>query len=248
MYRKVREGFTLIELLVVIAIIAILAAILFPVFAQARERARAISCMSNCKQMGLATMMYVQDYDETFMWQPWPGSTPSTPWMDPYLNIPQPTLGFYDILQPYIKNQGLFSCPSNTDPYYSGDYPLNYKVNYGDNELLFTYKPITEATLQTPADTAMYGDADLVWATFIGYEVQDPDGQFRRYWLRSDQKTWIYGTPRHFNGINAVFCDGHAKASGPATLVVPSNPLYYGYYHRLKLSNTGTFDPANPIQ
>src|SRR5215469_14250823 len=61
-----RDAFTLIELLVVIAIIAILAAILFPVFAQAREKARAISCMSNLKQIGTASMMYVQDYDETF--------------------------------------------------------------------------------------------------------------------------------------------------------------------------------------
>jgi prepilin-type N-terminal cleavage/methylation domain-containing protein len=61
-------GFTLIELLVVIAIIAILAAILFPVFAQAREKARAVSCLSNCKQIGQALMMYIQDYDEMSVW------------------------------------------------------------------------------------------------------------------------------------------------------------------------------------
>ncbi|HEV2472758.1 MAG TPA: prepilin-type N-terminal cleavage/methylation domain-containing protein, partial [Chthonomonadales bacterium] len=63
---KLRRGFTLIELLVVIAIIAILAAILFPVFAQAREKARAISCLSNEKELGLSVLMYVQDYDENF--------------------------------------------------------------------------------------------------------------------------------------------------------------------------------------
>jgi len=62
-----KRGFTLIELLVVIAIIAILAAILFPVFAQAREKARAISCLSNCKQMGTAVLMYAQDYDESIV-------------------------------------------------------------------------------------------------------------------------------------------------------------------------------------
>src|SRR2546421_11787534 len=64
--KRLKSGFTLIELLVVIAIIAILAAILFPVFAQAREKARAISCVSNLNQIGKATMMYVQDYDETY--------------------------------------------------------------------------------------------------------------------------------------------------------------------------------------
>jgi len=73
---RTHRGFTLIELLVVIAIIAILAAILFPVFAQAREKARTISCLSNTKQIGLACMMYVQDYDETFFSQPWPGNCP----------------------------------------------------------------------------------------------------------------------------------------------------------------------------
>ncbi len=75
--RSKRSGFTLIELLVVIAIIAILASILFPVFAQAREKARAIACISNLKQIGLATMQYTQDYDETYPngWHPGPGNT-----------------------------------------------------------------------------------------------------------------------------------------------------------------------------
>jgi len=91
-----RRGFTLIELLVVIAIISILAAILFPVFARAREQARKASCMSNLKQIGLAVMMYAEDYDETY---------------------PMAYMGytggyFYDVLDPYIKNDQVWICPT----------------------------------------------------------------------------------------------------------------------------------------
>src|SRR5438128_5463059 len=90
------RGFTLIELLVVIAIIAILAAILFPVFAQAREKARAISCLSNAKQSGLAFAMYVQDYDEV-----------------------TPCMGFgrewWTNLYPYTKNLDLYYCPDRNE-------------------------------------------------------------------------------------------------------------------------------------
>ncbi|HIE51339.1 MAG TPA: DUF1559 domain-containing protein, partial [Armatimonadetes bacterium] len=97
-----RYGFTLIELLVVIAIIAILAAILFPVFAQAREKARTASCQSNLKQIGLAASMYSNDYDEKFvpMWtQSWfQGQSGRVWWMG--------------LLQPYIKNVQIFGCPT----------------------------------------------------------------------------------------------------------------------------------------
>lgn len=100
-----RSGFTLIELLVVIAIIAILAAILFPVFAQAREKARQTSCLSNMKQIGIALMMYTQDYDETFC-PPLSGIPDST---DP-LN----KCNTWDRLaQPYMKNVGVLACPSD---------------------------------------------------------------------------------------------------------------------------------------
>jgi prepilin-type N-terminal cleavage/methylation domain-containing protein/prepilin-type processing-associated H-X9-DG protein len=95
--RRNRHGFTLIELLVVIAIIAILAAILFPVFAQAREKARQISCLSNARQIGTAVAMYTQDYDEMY---------PSSHW------------GIYFVtIQPYTKNKQLWRCPSHSGVY-----------------------------------------------------------------------------------------------------------------------------------
>jgi prepilin-type N-terminal cleavage/methylation domain-containing protein/prepilin-type processing-associated H-X9-DG protein len=96
--RGLSRAFTLIELLVVIAIIAILAAILFPVFAQAREAARKASCQSNLKQLGIAVMMYVQDYDETY-----PTGLQDS-WWD---------CTWYRITTPYVKNLGVYRCPSD---------------------------------------------------------------------------------------------------------------------------------------
>jgi prepilin-type N-terminal cleavage/methylation domain-containing protein/prepilin-type processing-associated H-X9-DG protein len=101
-----KRGFTLIELLVVIAIIAILAAILFPVFARAREKARQASCSSNTKQLGLGFLMYVQDYDERFPPQrDWAVSGSFRHWVDE--------------IYPYVKNSQLYICPSAKDSYYT---------------------------------------------------------------------------------------------------------------------------------
>jgi prepilin-type N-terminal cleavage/methylation domain-containing protein/prepilin-type processing-associated H-X9-DG protein len=112
-----KRAFTLIELLVVIAIIAILAAILFPVFAQAREKARQTSCLSNQKQMGLGVMMYTQDYDETF-----PAAY--------YYNNDLSSAGGYThwsgVIQPYVKNLGIFVCPSDKN---RGLAPTNFIGN-----------------------------------------------------------------------------------------------------------------------
>jgi len=108
MFKTQRRGFTLIELLVVIAIIAILAAILFPVFAQAREKARQITCTSNAKQFALSMMMYVQDYDETMM----PGSVDAWcigPATAQQYGIAQ--RGPQVFLDPYTKNAGIYKCP-----------------------------------------------------------------------------------------------------------------------------------------
>src|SRR4028118_1248712 len=99
---RARKGFTLIELLVVIAIIAILAAILFPVFARARENARRASCQSNLKQIGLGVMQYTQDYDE-LMPRPWYGTSATD--TDPK---------WVDVIQPYVKSTQLFTCPSDS--------------------------------------------------------------------------------------------------------------------------------------
>ena len=114
------RGFTLIELLVVIAIIAILAAILFPVFARAREQARKTTCLSNLKQIGTSMMMYVQDYDEVYPWLMMDGrnNNRTTGLSQNMINVPSPALNgvrglFLEYtLQPYVKNLGMFGCPT----------------------------------------------------------------------------------------------------------------------------------------
>src|SRR5215212_3495027 len=136
-HRARQLGFTLIELLVVIAIIAILAAILFPVFAQARESARQTACLSNMKQIGSGMMMYLQDYDERL---------PAADWGNAFKGPPFTVFAFQngagagpptwaDVFQPYVKNLNFMKCPSDT----SGTViagkatpgaPLSYALNY----------------------------------------------------------------------------------------------------------------------
>ncbi len=115
--RKIRAAFTLIELLVVIAIIAILAAILFPVFARARENARRASCISNLKQIGLGTMQYVQDYDDVY----------------PAYYQPNPDRKWPQVLDPYIKSTQIFTCPSRSEFPYTGTYATAGNIGYGMN-------------------------------------------------------------------------------------------------------------------
>jgi prepilin-type N-terminal cleavage/methylation domain-containing protein/prepilin-type processing-associated H-X9-DG protein len=150
--RRLTAGFTLIELLVVIAIIAILAAILFPVFAQAREKARATACLSNLKQLGLAVLQYNEDYDENFPITATEREAPKSAGnvkAGNNCNIPvsdggSTTAALYsirEILQPYVKNDGVFQCPSQTKPWktpsasngwWFSDYGFNINEGYFD--------------------------------------------------------------------------------------------------------------------
>jgi prepilin-type N-terminal cleavage/methylation domain-containing protein len=145
-----RSAFTLIELLVVIAIIAILAAILFPVFAQARESARKTACLSNTKQLGTGVMMYVQDYDETYPSNSWDGTpvgASDTEWGAAGANQKVFTRWPLTVM-PYIKNKGVFVCPSDPalgksgwtgysrDP---GCWGIPMPISYGHNQMVFGY-------------------------------------------------------------------------------------------------------------
>lgn len=165
-----RRGFTLIELLVVIAIIAILAAILFPVFAQAREKARAIACLSSTKQIGIGQMMYMQDYDESTL----PAHMDYTDqqvgtFTGNGLNnqVADWKRYWHYIIQPYVKNHRVFVCASQTSktgPDWADDAEGvrgGTGIGYGINDPMTTWggSTVNYANLSRPADTVMFSDA-----------------------------------------------------------------------------------------
>jgi prepilin-type N-terminal cleavage/methylation domain-containing protein len=201
-------GFTLIELLVVIAIIAILAAILFPVFAQAREKARAISCLSNEKQIGLGMMQYVQDNDEYYS----PANYGVNGWA---LEI-----RWYDMVNPYIKagladanghqygKEGIWHCPS---------FPSAQNANYGVQEYIFPgaidgngglATPVTGiAAIQTPSDT------------IIALEKGQMDGNSSWPFFTAGRSHWTDAPDANTGGQDFSFSD----VAGSPDLVAGKN-------------------------
>ncbi len=219
-----RWGFTLIELLVVIAIIAILAAILFPVFAQARDKARSTACISNMRQLGNALNMYLQDYDEIFhkgagMQSPaangFGASTAGNP-IDGWDNWPW----FYG---PYVKNVGVFDCPTSPDTITEltvagwgndGNYAYNYSGLTRDQGT----PPRSLAEVEFPADTFVFFDSG---DTQVRAGTNDWNGLLEELDLNinCDANTWPNGynkecALRHAGRVNVTYADGHAKTLG----------------------------------
>jgi prepilin-type N-terminal cleavage/methylation domain-containing protein/prepilin-type processing-associated H-X9-DG protein len=218
-----RRGFTLIELLVVIAIIAILAAILFPVFARAREKARQTSCLSNLKQLGTAGMMYMQDYDEMH-WQT------SGAYMTACATANNPDGVWYRALAPYVKNIQVFKCPSDRgqSAYWSatwderpgtttGLYPssigLSFALSYATNHNM---GGAALAQVQYPAETGMIFECA---GQLLCYERWSSGGEARAS---------IRNAARHNGQFNIAYFDGHAKSEAESNYQInldndPSN-------------------------
>jgi len=199
--RMKRAGFTLIELLVVIAIIAILAAILFPVFARAREKARQTGCLNNMKQLAIAYTMYAQDYDEC-----WPMTTI------------YPASGGYQchalLVDPYVKNKQIWRCPSrNPVNWYRGYYcPYGMTCGFvkqtrltsGENNTGCPWgRPVKLADVRYPAETPLLAESRYLHSNGNVY------GQYR-----TRESGTSYSMEPHNGGRNIALCEGHAKWYG----------------------------------
>ena len=197
------RGFTLIELLVVIAIIAILAAILFPVFAKAREKARQTSCLNNIKQLSLGMLQYVQDYDEMFPTSGRWGVDPIWPHQ----------------IQPYVRNWQVYKCPSQSlwlaaPAVWGGQtFPAGLP-NYCFTQMLWDGRPaggapIRLAVVQSPADKYMCFDANsLIFGSVGGILSATVCAQWSCGTNIATTKRWMVP---HNEGVNIGFIDGHAK-------------------------------------
>jgi len=157
--RTSHAGFTLIELLVVIAIIAILAAILFPVFARAREKAREASCISNLKQIGLAVIMYSTDYDDRL---PLANEYPAAP--PPADGYHQGPPGIADVIEPYTKNRQIFRCPSDSSNMFEVQ-GTSYDYGLGLLDIGMPSQMMDAPWGMEPSSTALANDYKPDWHT-----------------------------------------------------------------------------------
>ena len=205
-----RRAFTLIELLVVIAIIAVLAAILFPVFSQAREKARATSCLSNSRQLGMAIQMYVTDHDEAFPCSCMIG-----------MNMGPNPQSWLDTIQPYTKSMAIFRCPSDSSPLWT-DMMTPRRSSYGFNgyfiPILPPYFGIRMAQINTPAQSILVAELADSWAQdffqpmYWGDPPKVPDANMQMMeWDMPAKEPLSTAIRRHQQGANYVFAEGHSK-------------------------------------
>lgn len=220
-----RKAFTLIELLVVIAIIAILAAILFPVFAQARDKARAAACLSNCKQIGTAVMMYTQDYDETYPLRRFQPIV--SPWWDDN--------SWRTVIQPYVKNTQVLVCPSNPqkglqswDPEFGRSYACNTNPggdpSWANEKGLFgNAAGVALAAVDRPADVIAL--AEIYNIPYVSVIIDVDNGTH----AENGRTVTFYGDTLfagHSGRSNYLFADGHVKALKPTQTFQPLNMWY----------------------
>jgi prepilin-type N-terminal cleavage/methylation domain-containing protein/prepilin-type processing-associated H-X9-DG protein len=230
--RPRRSGFTLIELLVVIAIIAILAAILFPVFAQAKEAAKKTSCLSNNKQVGTASQIYLADYDDTFMQNrgvdPVSGANTAINivWeSSPTLTTPSPMTRsmWANAMEPYMKNWDIWSCPSGTDQNLFGETEAQLgkvRFSYAMNAYLNCFNA---TSIALPADTVAFFETSKQIRTrkyFFTFPLPQQISTNPVPYRWNEQANYIVVftmqiTPNswhnHGKGGNNVYADGHAK-------------------------------------
>ena len=219
MMHRQRRGFTLIELLVVIAIIAILAAILFPVFARARDKARQASCSSNLRQLGTAIMMYVQDYDERF---------------PPFHTIPfggeARLYGYYDLISPYTMNEQVSICPSrhlrtqetrtqllDGDGFYRRWMSTSYVTQRASSSVGFArtpmgLNPLSLSEIPRPAETIILFESNHRqphWPVQFGFD-NDTHAPLP---MQADGLVGTGTIYPHSGQMNIAYCDGHVKSS-----------------------------------
>ena len=239
------RAFTLIELLVVIAIIAILAAILFPVFAQAREKARAITCLSNQKQIGTGVMMYVQDYDEMYPMSQYGGcnNEPQQLWASviyPYIKSGDRTTNAQGVSQSWA-NSGIYNCPSFPGPDQSCKYGVHLDV-FADNWCGGTRAVAPMSAIDSPADKIIimekgrtegtwgwiqFTSWEWDWVSWVGRPVSRDGNDIEKNFDCDKGVTgsavWagcgMHPRYRHNGMANVLFADGHAKAMAKGSIM-----------------------------